>query len=293
MTLAQLTYFETACRLESITRAAEQLHISQPSVSAAIRELEAEFGYALLDRQGRRFALTREGRVFWEEARRLLAHAGDFEHGMLRLARHSRPIALGLPPMIGSLVLPALLAPGEEAPAPFRLDITEGGRRELLQQLADGRLDMAFLPHDRPLEPHYRFVPVAELETVCCVSARHPLARRSSVTIRALEGHPLVLFKESFFQTERILDAFGREGVKPNILLQTSQLSTVRRLVAQNLAAGFLFRQLAGPAAEMVSVPLDPPMKAQVSLVWRGTDHLPGEHLRFIEQVRALAGSGF
>lgn len=293
MTLTQLSYFETACRLGSITRAAEQLHVSQPSVSAAIRELEAEFGYPLLDRQGRRFALTAEGRAFCEEARRLLAHAGDFRHGMLRLARHSRPIALGLPPMIGSLVLPALLAAREGAPCPFRLNITEGGRQELLQRLADGQLDMAFLPHDRPLEPHYRSISVGEPETMCCVSPSHPLARQAVVTVPQLAGLPLVLFKESFFQTERILEAFRREGVQANILLLTSQLSTVRRLVARNLAAGFLFRPLAGPEAEMLSIPLDPPMRTQVSLVWRGTDHLPKEHLAFIDLVRSLGGTGF
>ena len=64
MKLQQLRYFVTACRLCSISRAAETLHISQPSVSMAIRELEREFGVSLIARRYQGFALTEEGIIF-------------------------------------------------------------------------------------------------------------------------------------------------------------------------------------------------------------------------------------
>ena len=65
MTITQLRYFQKACKLDNITRAAEALHVSQPSVSAAIRELEEEFGFALLERRGRSFPSRPTGRCFW------------------------------------------------------------------------------------------------------------------------------------------------------------------------------------------------------------------------------------
>lgn len=95
MKLMRLSCFSAACRLGSITRAAAQLHISQPLVSAAIRELEAEFGYALLARQGKRFAFTAEGAVFLKEADRLLSHAENFETAMKQLTRGPRRIRGG------------------------------------------------------------------------------------------------------------------------------------------------------------------------------------------------------
>ena len=288
MKLTQLYYFQTACRLESISRAAERLHISQPSISTAIQALEEEFGYPLLARQGKRFALTAEGSVFLRETDRLLSHARSFEQFMSSLTEQTQPIALGVPPMIGSLILPRILSPEGEFFAPFQLHIMEAGRQELVRPLGSNEVDMAFLPHDRPVESQYRTVPVMGVETVCCVSAAHPLAGYKEVTPRDLREMPLVMFKESFFQTEHIMDLFRAAEVEPKILLQTSQLSTVQRLIARNMAAGFLFQELVNPLPNVVSIPLVPPMKIRVSLVWRSNDVLPQEHLRFIEHIRAL-----
>lgn len=289
MTFTQLLYFQTSCALESITRAAEQLHISQPSVSAAIRQLEEEFGYPLLDRQGKRFSLTAEGHIFYQECARLLDHVSDFKQAMSQLTQNTCIISLGLPPMIGSLLLTRIFTGPTGSSANFHLAITEVGRQELLEQLNDRTLDMAFLPHDRPLDPLYRSIRLMELETVCCVSSEHPLAQRPVVTPRDLAGMSLVLFKDSFFQTEKILDAFRTAGVSANILLQTNQLSNVHSLVSRGLAAGFLFRPLCESIPGIVSIPMSPVMKTQVSLAWRSTYHLPNEHLRFIEHIRSLS----
>lgn len=313
MKLSQLEYFHTACRLGSITRAAEALHISQPSISEAIRRLEDEFGYALLDRQGKRFALTTEGAIFYAEADKLLSHVDAFEQSMSRLTDKVNPISLGVPPMIGSLLLPSILSsqsitstsqgttfpsqtvvsPPQDAAAPqFHLNISEGGRHELLARLASNELDMAFIPHDRPLDSCYRTLPLASLETVCCVPASHPLALQGTISPADLIDTPLVLFKESFFQTQRILAAFEEDHITPNILLETSQLSTVQRMVRQHVAVGFLFRQLADSLPDVASVPFEPRMNLEVSLVWRSTDYLPQDHLRFITHLRELAAQG-
>lgn len=290
MKLMQLYYFRTACRQGSITRAAGQLHISQPSVSAAIRELEAEFGYALLARQGKRFALTPEGAVFLKEADRLLSHAENFETAMKQLTQGPRQIVLGVPPMIGSLLLPKIYAGFRGKKIPFRLSIVETGRQELLRQLlGSNELDMAFLPHDRPLDTRCHSVPITELETVCCLAPDHPLAGRATLSPAELSGESLVLFKDSFFQTERIVGLFQSEGIAPRVLLQTDQLSTIRKLVTCNIAVGFLFRQISEPFRDIVSIPLAAPMKAKVSLAWRSTDYLPREQADFIEYIRTIS----
>lgn len=176
MTITQLRYFQKACKLDNITRAAEALHVSQPSVSAAIRELEEEYGFALLERRGRSFSLTPNGAVFLAEADRLLSHVSDFETAMVRLAQGPGQLKVGVPPMIGSLVLPLIYTGEEHRRTPFDLGIVEAGRQELLQRLSAGELDLAFIPHDRPLSASYTGIAVTILETVCCTSLFHPLA---------------------------------------------------------------------------------------------------------------------
>ena len=69
MKLSQLRYFQAACRCGGVTAAAELLHLSQPSVTAAIKELESEFGLALLDRKHRGFSLTKEGQLLLEQCK--------------------------------------------------------------------------------------------------------------------------------------------------------------------------------------------------------------------------------
>ena len=82
MKLHQLQYFCAACRNGNITRAAAELHVSQPSISMAIRELENEFGILLLQRNNKGFEITREGTYFYERATVLLEQADELNQMM-------------------------------------------------------------------------------------------------------------------------------------------------------------------------------------------------------------------
>lgn len=289
MKLLQLYYFQAACRCQNITKAAELLHISQPSVSAAIRELEKEFGLTLLERKGKSFTLTPEGTVFLKQAEGLLDHARDFQESMQQLTQNQETIRLGIPPMIGSILLPLIYSSPSLPRDNVKISITESGRREILYQLNNNQLDMAFLPHNQPVDAAYRSIPIMQLETVCCISLTHSLVNRRKLSVAELNGEPLVLFKNSFFQTESILKRFEEEHIFPNILLQTEQLSTVRKFVARNLAVGFMFSRISETVRDIVSIPLDPPMPVQVSLIWKQNNYLSHGKTCFLNCVRDLA----
>ena len=108
MKLHQLQYFHEVCRQHSITKAAEVLHISQPAVSASIRELEDEFGLMLFNRS-RKESDSHQGRLLLSLGSGRSAAQGrtDWED-MNRLKKKSTDIRLGLPPMIGALSVPLL-----------------------------------------------------------------------------------------------------------------------------------------------------------------------------------------
>ena len=269
MTLAQLKYFTAICDQGSVSAAAQSLFLSQPSLSAAVAELEEEFGVPLFHRHRRGMSLTEEGCALYDLARRLLEQAEHTRRLMTELGQGRPVLRLGVPPMIGSLLLPVLyrdFLPGTQGPA---LAITEGGRQELLSALEDGKLDMALLPHDRALPPALACLPAAEFETVCCVRVGHPLAGLARISPAQLKDTPLVLFQDSFFQTQLIKDRFTGAGITPRILLQTQQLSTLQSMVDSTDAAGFLFRQLLEGQSRLCPIPLSDPIRVQVSLVWR------------------------
>ena len=94
-------------------------------------------------------------------------------------------------------------------------------------------------------------------------------ARFSSLSPKDLADTPLVLFKDSFFQTEEIKKRFASALVKPNIMFQTNQLSTLQNMIRNNLAAGFMFRDLITSDPELVAIPLSSPINISVSLAWK------------------------
>lgn len=269
MTLDQLRYFRAVCKCDSVSRAAEILNISQPSVSNAISSLEKEFGVALFERRRKKLILTKEGQQMLTMAEELLGRADDLQRTMQALGSEDKILRLGVPPMIGSLVLPALF--GEDfRQYGVRLHIIEGDRTELKGFLTDGQIDMAFLPHADALGVDLRSELLTELENVCCVSKAHPFAKRKSVGVQELTEEPLVLFKN------RILGEFSRLSCVPNVLLHTAQVSTVQNMVAANAGVGFMFAFLLKTTPDLVGIPLKPSMTTKVSLVWQGNAQVSG-----------------
>lgn len=288
MTLDQLRYFQAVCQYDNVSRAAEALNISQPSVSNAIGNLEKEFGTLLFTRQRKRLVLTKEGTLLLEMTEQLLSQADKINRIMREMGSKNQILRLGIPPMIGSLVLPVLFTRHFNRCPQLQVHIVEDDSSGLKRLLADNQIDMAFLPHIHPFGSEWCSVPVAELQNVCCVSKTHHLAGKSRINLADLKDEPLILFKNSFFQTQRILEAFSHISCTPNVLLDTAQLSTVQNVIASNTAVGFMFEFLLKSTPALVGIPLDPPMSTQVSLVWKQDRHASEsmeDLIRFIKET--------
>lgn len=235
------------------------------------------------------FALTEEGETLHELAQGLLTHADRVTAAMAGRGNKRRTVCLGMPPMAGAILLPRIYAEFCAAHPEVELSTVEGGRGGLLEQLDDNRLDLAFLAHAEAFGPPYHAVPVTQYETVCCVSPAHPLAKKTVVTLPQLAEQPLVFFSKGFFQSERIAALCAREGVEPRMMHTSSQLSTVTGLIRSNVAAGFLFREVAEMEADMVAISLDPPVYTNISLVWKKDRYLSDSAREFIEYVKSIA----
>ena len=269
MNLNQLRYFNAVCEYRSVSKAASILHISQPSVSNSIKELEQEFGVVLFNRFHGGMEPTVHGETLYNLSKDLLLKAEQTEHIMKDVLKKSKVIRLGIPPMIGSLFLSRIFRNMEQSFADVKLHITEGGRSELLKKLTDNNVDMIFIPHNDLMNPAFTFRHIAKLEIACCISKDNPLSEKSQITPYDLDGVPLVLFDDSFFQTYKIKKWFSSSGVKPDIILQTQQLSTLQSIVSDGVAAGFLFKALSRPDDGIAYVSAGEKIYADISLVWK------------------------
>lgn len=269
MNLIQLNYFHTICDCGSVSEAAALLHISQPSLSVAMKELEHEFGVRLFRRHHRGMALTEEGKILYRISRELLHRSDQIDKIMHDLGKGRKKLRIGIPPMIGSLILPTLY--GEFLPLhpEISLEITEGGRQELQQLLSEGQLDMIFSPHNASFDPSFSYRNLCCLEIVCCASKKNPVSYLKKVTPNDLRDVPLVLFEDGFFQTEKIRKWFAEEDISPKLILQTKQLSTINRMISENLAVGFLFHELTKNDPSLCALSAKPSLFVEIGLVWQ------------------------
>ncbi|SEM27817.1 DNA-binding transcriptional regulator, LysR family [Roseovarius azorensis] len=233
-TLRQLEYFVAVGETGSIARASERINVSSPSISAAIAQLEKEFGLPLFVRQhAHGLSLTQGGRLMMEQARRALREAGalmDIAGDISGLVRG--PFSVGCLLTFAQLVLPTLRR-GFEAQYPdVRIRQSELNQVELFSALRRSEIDVA-LTYDLDVPADLQFTALLRLPPFALMGTGHPLADREKVSIDELKDHPMVLL-DLPLSADYFLSFFDALGVKPIIAERTRDMAVMRSLVAND-----------------------------------------------------------
>ncbi|MCB2110004.1 MAG: LysR family transcriptional regulator [Defluviimonas sp.] len=230
-TLRQLEYFVAVGEAGSIALASERVNISSPSISAAIAQLEREFGLPLFVRHhAQGLAPTLAGRRMLEQARLVLVAAealGDLAGDLTGSARGT--ISVGCLTTIAQFVLPALRRGFETLYPEIRLRHHAFNQAELFSALRRARIDVA-LTYDLEIPADLTFAPLIDLPPYAMVDADHPLAGRATVSLTELARFPMVLL-DLPLSADYFLSIFGRAGLRPMIAERSRDLSIVRSLV--------------------------------------------------------------
>ncbi|HEV8437948.1 MAG TPA: LysR substrate-binding domain-containing protein [Methylomirabilota bacterium] len=234
MELRHLRYFVAVAEELHFGRAAQRLCIAQPPLSQQIRRLEHELGVSLFQRGHRRVDLTDVGRAFLVEARLTLAQADHATQVASRAARgEAGHLIVGHMASAELNVFPRLLPVFRTRYPAVDLEFQLLGASEQLQMLRDGRIHAGFLrlpANDRTLT----VMRVVREPLVAVLPQRHPLARRRSLTLRALGGERLVLFQRRHAPEyyDSLVAICRQAGVEPAIVQETTRLYTTLSLVA-------------------------------------------------------------
>ena len=217
--LRLIRYFVAVAETGNVTRAAEQLHISQPSLSAAIKQLEGQLGVELLARHGRRVTITPPGELLLRRGRELLAQADAVADDVRAHAAASPSrLRVGLSPTARYGVGPRLLAAcAAHAPA-VMLYTREDTTGALLRDVAASRLDLAVtFCAPRPPPPGVTLVPLVAEPAVVHLPDSHPLAARTHLALTDLAGETILVASnhDSGGFTDRVLAAFTAAGLTP------------------------------------------------------------------------------
>jgi DNA-binding transcriptional LysR family regulator len=236
-TLKQLRYFVATAETGSITEAGKRLHISQPSVSAAIAELEERFKVDLFVRHhAQGLSLTRAGARLLRDARSLLDQAEELRQSAQGLGQALEgELHVGCFQTFAPLVIPGLMRAFAAAHPAISITLHEDHVQGVLDGLRAGRFEIA-LTYDLSLGEDIAFSPLVDMPLHAVLARGHKLARQSEVTLAQLVEWPMVLLglpqSRDYF-----LSVFATRGLRPRISQETSSFETLRGLVASG--AGF------------------------------------------------------
>lgn len=266
--LRQLKYFVTTAETLSFTAAAKLLHISQPSVSSSLSELEAAFGVQLFIRHhAQGLSLTQAGRDLLGRARDLLKNAEELELS----ARSSGetiagPVSLGCLTSLAPPLMPRLLSAFLDEYADVEFRTLESNQQDLLDGLHDGSLDIA-LTYEIDLSDDIEFTPIMAFAPYVLLPAKHPLAQHPTVSLKNLLNEPYVML-DLAHSREYFASLFENLGSRPTPAFRSSQPEVVRGMVANGLGYSIhnfpLLHTQTVDGKKFVATPISDPVKAAV-----------------------------
>lgn len=291
MEIRQLKYFQAVSSFKKITLASEHLHVSQPSITVAIQKLEEELGVLLFDRSQKQMTLTEEGRIFLHNTEHILLSLKNAVLEMQDLKSTPKgTIKIGIPPMIGAYLFPPLFTSFKKAYPLINLSIVECGSLTIKKLLEDGKIDLAIF--ETSYQPSsLTSLPLLVGEILVCLPKEHPLSSRPSIDFKELKDEGMILFSEGTYHRQVILNECERNDFSPRIILTTSQLETIRRLVSVGAGISFLFDFLVKNGNEIATRRLFSPIILKYGLGWRTETYLPRPTKIFIDFVTSEINS--
>ena len=297
MTLTQLRYVAKIAECGSITEAARQLYISQPSLSTAVRELEGELGIVIFNRSARGISLTPDGSEFLSYARQILEQTELVEQ---RYA-HARPSKrlFAISSQHYAFVVNAFVSLLESVEADeYEMTLRESRTYEIIEDVAGYRSELGVLYlssfNEKVLrklmrENHLTYTPLFDARPHVFLSQHHPLASAERVMLDELDAYPYLCYEQgthnSLYFSEELLPF---ESHRKSIVVtdRATLFNLLRGVDGYTICSGMLNSNLNG--SDIVSVPLVTDETMQLGYLTNDRARLSPMARRYLDELRAL-----
>ncbi len=244
MDIRQLHYFREIVNQESISKAAEVLHIAQPPLSQQLKKLETELGTILIHRYRQKWELTETGQVLYQYAEKLLFTMKDIKQQITEIEQGSAGVLrIGVSSACLNLLVDYVSIYREQFPN-VKISIEKGNSEELLKKLDRKEIEIALLLRLDHSENY--FVKAMEKQEYVVVSPHSwgNVFPSRKVTFKELADHPFIMLgaMEGHSYYKNILRAFDDENVTPQIVLESKDLTTVTAMVSRGLGLSIIPR---------------------------------------------------
>lgn len=292
MEIRVLRYFLTVVREESITKASEVLHITQPTLSRQLAQMEEEIGVKLFDRGTRKIKLTNEGILLRRRAEEILQLVDKTEKELVEQEEQVEGrISIGCGEITSVQLLPELIDSFRQKYPRVTFDIFTATADLVKEQMDKGILDIGLLLEPIDMEK-YDFIRLNIRERwVVLMRPDNPLAEKEAVTAKDLSVLPLILPRRMNVRSE-LASWFGSYYEKLNVVF-TSNLSTNSAIMVNGGLAYSLVIEGSVPfwnQSKIAYRPLDPPLAATSVLAWKRGQPFSMAATKFIQHIQCFLG---
>lgn len=238
----QLRTFYHAARNQSFTKAAHNLFITQPAVTAQIKAFEDHCSLKLFKKKGRNICLTDQGHELYHKARRIFEYEQELENLIDELKNIKRgDLRLGSTKAYARYLMPVLLSSFHREYPQVRIHLDEGSSLTMTNSLVDCKNEVAVIA--RAVDnPEVDFIPFSQEELVLITATNHPFVGRVSISFAEVANEPVIM-KEIGSGTRKLVnELFARNHIKPNMLMETSNTEFIKQLVQRGEGIAFLVR---------------------------------------------------
>lgn len=291
MNTRDLEYFMAVAERQNFSAAATQFHVSQPTITLAIKRLETEFGDTLIqrDRTHAQAHLTPAGEILQRRAKLILQNLALTQQEIVQ--SKATTIRFGLPPIIGTVYFPRLAGKLMADGILSHIRTREAGSDQLLKELQNGDIDIALLGSIQPLPNDLLHTQLlADRPFHVIVSNQHPLAQRKHISFHELVSERFVTLNDNFIHSAALTAYSKAAGFRPNVIYKSPDINLIKGLVAENLGVSILVSDAIKAGDEVVALEISDALteRFNISLAYRQGFVPNAMQQQFINDLKVL-----
>lgn len=292
MDIRHLEYFMAVAHYLNFTKAANHLHLTQPSLSKTIKQMEESLGVPLFHRSFRKLELTDAGKALLQNAKVVLKAYQNLTSELNDVASLEKgEIRIGIPPIIGAAFCSMFISEYVSEYPNINMNLIEVGSKKIEEGINEGTLDIGFICHrpdqNKPIENYQVFHDPLML----VVHETHRLAKLRSIDFQTLKEEKFIMYRDDFSLYDRIVRACLEHQFYPKIVCESSQKDFMMQMVAANLGIALLPKKICDEmtSKELKAIPFTKePIHLDLRMIWRKEQYIPYAVRAFIEKAELV-----
>lgn len=288
--LNSLIVFYEVIKLNSFSRAADLLFMTQPGVSNHVAQLEAQTGSRLLKRENGFLKLTKEGKVVFRHAEKIEGVARGLENAIRTMKLVTPPLLkVATTSVYSRVMVPLILGTFQEDNPDIRISLDVGNSADLLKSIVGMKNDVVIVANQKTTKSLAAF-PLVKEELVAIVAHGHPFAARASISLAEIDGQPLIIREKGSSTRNMVLAALDEIKAKPSALIDMKSTEFIKEWVSQGKGISILIKRAVLPDdfARFTPVPLKEKLSLDVSMLFLKSRKFDLSIRRFLHHVEEM-----